>query len=190
MPIESPLFVLAGAHGVYPARQPLPPYYPRRGIPARVSRCVCRLYGAYTPRILPTVGDGAAVNVCPGGCVAICARCLHHIGRPSASPAIIRRQTADGNTCRASSAGHVHRTAGHPRASCISQTQAGREARRGWLSCVWRCHPLTAAAVVRDLLTAWARRPRALRRAPLRACPSWGRTRPRSCTAQYTAASL
>ena len=109
-------FVLAGAHGVYPARQPLPPYYPRRGIPARVSRCVCRLYGAYTPRILPTAGDGAAVNACPGGCVALCARCMHHIGRPSASPAITRRQTADGNTCRASSAGRVHRTAGHPRA--------------------------------------------------------------------------
>lgn len=166
-----------------------PPGYPR----APASVLVPPVYGYIrriaAPRILPTAGDVAAVNVCPGGCVALYALRLHRIGRPSAAPAIIRRQTADGNTCRASSAGRVHRTAGHPRASCISQAPAGREARRGWLSCVWRCHLVTAAAVIRDLVTAWARRPRDLRRASLRACLSWDRTHPRSCTAQYIAAS-
>lgn len=71
------------------------------------AACMGHIRRIDAPRILPTAGNGAAVNVCPGGCPALYAFRLHHIGRPSAAPAILCRQTADGNTRRASSAGRV-----------------------------------------------------------------------------------
>ena len=111
---ESPFLFLRVLTGSTPRVSRYPLITPAGGIPARLPRCLCRLYMAYTPHrraacILPTAGDGAAVNVCPGGCVALYALRLHHIGRSSASPAILCGQAADGNTCRASSAGRVHR---------------------------------------------------------------------------------
>lgn len=59
-----------------------PPGYPRAPASALVPPVYGYIRRIAAPRILPTAGDVAAVNVCPGGCVAsVCAVCIISAGR-------------------------------------------------------------------------------------------------------------